>query len=346
VQDEIAKEISEKLRLQLTREEKKRLGKRPTLSREAYQLYLRGSFYMERLGPEDFQKSLQCCRQALEIDPAYAPAHARTSAAYLAMGIFGYIRPRDAYACAKAAALKAVETDGALAEAHAALGYVLLYFEWDWPGAEKEFRQAIEISPNSSDTHAALADWFVIMGRYDEALVEAQIAVQLDPFSVHALYRLSQSFYENRRSTEAEQQLQKALELNSGFVFAAYFLASVYSAQGRHEEALSVLANAADTSITRANMALAHARASHREKAMEIAHELERQPGQYFASFVLSTLHGLLGQEDEALTILEKLFEERLGALVHLSDRNYDSLRGSPRFQDLIRRIGLPPRRE
>ena len=342
VQEEIAKEISERLRLQLTRQEKKRLGKRPTLSREAYQLYLRGSFHSEKLSPDDFQKSLHYCRQALEFDPAYATAHARTSAAYLAMGLFGYIRPCDAFACAKAAALKAVETDGALAEAHLALGYVLLFFEWDWPGAEKEIRQAIEISPNSSDVHLGLAGWFTVMGRYDDMVNEAQIAVQLDPLSVNAIFRLGAGFYECRRYAEAEEQFHKALELHPAFVFAAYVLALLYSAQGRHQEALSLLASAADTPITRAYMALAHVRAGDREKALEIVHEAERHPRQDFAALVLSVVHGLLGEEDEAITILERLFEERLPALVYLNGRTYAPLHGSPRFQNLTGRIGLP----
>ena len=342
VQEEIAKEISERLRLQLTRQEKKRLGKRPTLSREAYQLYLRGSFHSEKLSPDDFQKSLHYCRQALELDPAYATAHARTSAAYLAMGLFGYIRPCDAFACAKAAALKAVENDGALAEAHLALGYVQLFFEWDWPGAEKEIRQAIEISPNSSDVHLGLAGWFVVMGRYDDMVKEAQIAVQLDPLSVNAIFRLGAGFYECRRYAEAEEQFQKVLKLHPGFDFAAYVLAMVYGVQGRHEEALSLLATAADTPITRAYMALAHVRAGDREKALEIVHEAERHPRQDFATLVLSVVHGFLGEEDEAITILERLFEERLPALVYLNGRTYASLRGSPRFQNLTGRIGLP----
>ena len=342
VQEEIAKEISERLRLQLTRQEKRRLGKRPTLSREAYQLYLRGSFHSEKLSPDDFQKSLHYCRQALEFDPAYATAHARTSAAYLAMGIFGYIRPCDAFACAKAAALKAVETDGALAEAHLALGYVLLFFEWDWPGAEKEIRQAIEISPNSSDVHLGLAGWFVVMGRYGDMVNEAQIAVQLDPLSVNAIFRLGAGFYECRRYAEAEEQFQKALKLHPGFDFAAYVLAMVYGVQGRHEEALSLLATAADTPITRAYMALAHVRAGDREKALEIVHEAERNPRQDFAALVLSVVHGFLGEEDEAITILQRLFEERLPALVYLNGRTYAPLRGSPRFQNLTGRIGLP----
>ena len=342
VQEEIAREISERLRLQLTRQEKKRLGKRPTLSREAYQLYLRGSFHSEKLSPDDFQKCLHYCRQALELDPAYATAHARTSAAYLAMGLFGYIRPCDAFACAKAAALKAVETDGALAEAHLALGYVLLYFEWDWPGAEKEIRQAIAISPNSSDVHLGLAGWFVVMGRYDDMVNEAQIAVQLDPLSVNAIFRLGAGFYECRRYAEAEEQFQKALKLHPGFDFAAYVLAMVYGVQGRHEEALRMMATASDTPITRAYMALAHVRAGDRGKALEIVHEAERHPRQDFAALVLSVVHGFLGEEDEAITILERLFEERLPALVYLNGRTYAPLRGSPRFQKLTGRVGLP----
>jgi serine/threonine protein kinase/Tfp pilus assembly protein PilF len=342
VQEEIAKEISEGLRLQLTREEKKRLGKRPTLSREAYQLYLRGSFHSEKLSPDDFQKSLHYCRQALEFDPAYATAHARTSAAYLAMGVFGYMRPCDAFACAKSAALKAVETDGALAEAHLALGYVLLFFEWDWPGAEKEFSKAIEISPNSSDAHLGLAGWLVVMGRYDDMVKEAQIAVQLDPLSVNAIFRLGAGFYECRRYAEAEEQFQKALKLHPGFDFAAYLLAMVYGVQGRHDEALSLLATAADTPITRAYMALAHVRAGDREKALEIVHQAECHPRQDFAALVLSVVHSFLGEEDEAITILERLFEERLPALVYLNGRTYAPLRGSPRFQNVTGRIGLP----
>jgi adenylate cyclase len=341
VQEEIAKEISERLRLQLTRHEKKRLGKRQTLSREAYQLYLRGSFHSEKLSSDDFQKSLHYCRQALEFDPAYATAHARTSAAYVAMGIFGYIRPCDAFACAKAAALKAVETDGALAEAHLALGYVRLFFEWDWPGAEKEIRQAIEISPNSSDVHLGLAGWFVVMGRYDDMVNEAQIAVELDPLSVNAIFRLGAGFYECGRYAEAEEQFQKALKLHPGFNFSAYVLAMVYDVQGRHEEALSLLATAADTPITRAYMALAHVRAGDREKALEIVHEAERYPRQDFAALVLSVVYSYLGKEDEAITILERLFEERLPALVYLNGRTYTPLHGSPRLASKTSLVAL-----
>ncbi len=149
-----------------------------------------------------------------------------------------------------------------------ALGYVLLFFEWNWPGTEKEIRQAIEISPNSSDVHLGLAGWFTVMGRYDDAVKEAQIAVQLDPLFVNAIFRLGAGFYECCRYAEAEEQFQKALELHPAFAFAAYVLALLHSAQGRHQEALRVLASAADTPITRAYMALAYVRAGDREKGL------------------------------------------------------------------------------
>lgn len=264
------------------------------------------------------------------------------SAAYLAMGLFGYIRPCDAFAFAKEAALRAVNTDEALAEAHLALGYVLLFFEWDWRGAEKEIRRAIEISPNSSDVHLGLSTWFVVMGRYDDMVNEAQIAVQFDPLSVNAIFRLGSGFYECGRYAEAEDQMKKVLELHPGFVFAAYVLALLYSLQGRHEEAVSVLAGAADTPITRAYMALAHVRAGLREKALEIVHEDERHGRQDFSALVLSVVHSLLGEEEEAIAILERLFEERLPALVYLNGRTYAPLRRSPRFHNLTGRIRLP----
>jgi TolB-like protein/Tfp pilus assembly protein PilF len=345
VQEEIAKEISDKLRLQLTPEEKKRLAKRPTKSREAYQLYLRAQFHWNKWTPEGAQKCLEYCRQALEIDPAYAPAHTRISLAFALMGIFGHLRPRDAFARAKAAALKALEIDEGLAEAHWALALILLYFEWDWPGAEKEFRRAIEISPSSSDPHTYYADWYVKMGRYGEAMAEAQTAVQLDPLSINAIFRLGHVLWESGRYAEAAEQFQKTLELNPDYDWAAYVLADACSAQGKHEEALRVLARVPDNASARAVTALVHACAGHREKALEIACELEREPRLDTTGFFLSAVHAHLGQEDEALTILEKLYEERLGLLIALNWGIHEPLRSSPRFQNLRRRIGLPPQR-
>jgi non-specific serine/threonine protein kinase len=343
VQEEIAKEISEKLRLQLTAEEKKRLSKRPTESREAYQLYLRAQFHWRKLTPDGAQKCLEYCRRALEIDPAYARAQAWLAMAFALMGAAGgYLRPRDAFARAKVAALKALEIDKGLAEAHAALGWILLY-EWDWPGAKKEFRGAIEISPNAPDAHWAHGEWYVVMGRYDEAMAEAQTALQLDPLSINANYFLGMVLWHSRRHAEAAEQFQKALELSPDYAWAAYLLAAQWSALGKHDEALHVLARLPDDPSAQAVAALVHARAGRREKALEIARELEREPRLDATGWFLAGVHAQLGQEDEGLTILEKLCEERLGLIIWLNMPLHDSLRSSPRFQDLRCRIGLPP---
>jgi len=342
VQEVIAREIAEKMRLQLTPEEKKGLTKRPTESREAYQLYLRARFHWSKWTPDGIQNCLEYCRQALEIDPAYAPAQACLSYAFTVMGIFGYLRPRDAFARGKVAALRALEIDEGLAEAHLALAVILLYFERDWPGAEKECKRATEIAPSSSDARWVYADWCLVMGRYNEAAIEAQAAIQLDPLSIDAIFRLGMALYESGRFVEAAEQFRKALELNPEFEVAAHLLAIACSAQGKHEEALKALSMVKENRATQAYRALVYAYAGHREKALEIAHELEREPRPDVGGFVLSAVHGYLGQEDEALRILEKLYEERLGLITYLNRRRHAPLQSSLRFQDLLRRIGLP----
>ena len=299
-------------------------------------------FHWSKWTPEGMQKCLEYCRQALEIDPTYARTHALISLAFTLMGIVGYLRPREAYARGKVAALKALEFDEGLAEAHVAMAWILLYFEWDWPGVEKEYKRAIEIDPSYPGAHYGYSDWLFIMGRYNEALAEAQRAVQLDPLSIQAIFGLGQVLYETDRCAEAAEQFQKALELNPAFDIAAYALAVACSAQGKHEEALNALAMVTDGRATQAYRALVHAYASHREKALEIAHELEREPRPDLATYVLSFVHGYLGQEDEALRILEKLYEERFGLIPWLNRRSFAPLRGSPRFQDLLSRIRLP----
>jgi tetratricopeptide (TPR) repeat protein len=287
------------------------------------------------------QKCLEYCLQALEIDAAYAPAHALVSSAYTLMGTFGYMKRGDVMARSIASAREALARDKALPEAHVALGHILYYFEWDIPGAEKEFRQAMEMDPNSAHPHFMLAELLIAMGRPQEAQAEAMRAVQLDPLSFNALFRLGVVLYERGRETEAAEQSRKALELNPSFDFAAYLLALTCSAQGKHEDAFSALANAADSRDTRAYRALIDAYAGHREEALGIANDLEREPRCDFARCTLSAAYGVLGEENKALAILDELFEERFGLLVLLNRRRFESLRGSPRFQDLLRRIGL-----
>jgi tetratricopeptide (TPR) repeat protein len=201
----------------------------------------------------------------------------------------------------------------------------------------------MEMDPNSVAPHTMLAELLIAMGRPQEAQAEAMRAVQLDALSLTALFRLGSVLYESGQETGAAEQFRKALELNPSFDFAAYLLAVTCSAQGKHEDAFSTLANVAESRDTRAYRALIHAYAGHREEALGIANDLEREPRCDYARFVLSCAYGVLGEENKALAILDQLFEERFGLLILLNRRRFESLRGSPRFQDLLRRIGLAP---
>src|SRR5215472_16535814 len=181
VQEELAHQISEKLRLRLTPEDEKRLAKRPTLNREAYQFLLKAHYYLTKYTSESLQRGVAYLKQAIEADPGYAEAYAYLSSAYSGFGLLGFLVPAETFSRAKAAALKALEIDDSLAEAHSALGLVRLYYEWDWSGAEAALRRALELNPNYAWGHAFWSEWLLIMGRYEEAVAEARLAVELDP---------------------------------------------------------------------------------------------------------------------------------------------------------------------
>jgi len=172
VQEELARQISEKLRLRLTPEDEKRLAKRPTQNRDAYQLLLKAQYHLNKPSRESLQQGLVYARQAIEADPGYAEAYAWVSAAYSWLGLFDFVPPAEAFPKAKAAAQKALEIDDSLAEAYAVLGHVLLLHEWDWSGAERTCKQAIKLNPNYAWGHAIWSDWLVVMGRLEEAIAE------------------------------------------------------------------------------------------------------------------------------------------------------------------------------
>jgi len=198
VQEELARQISENLRLRLTPEDEKRLSKPSSQNREAYQLLLKADYRMNKWTPEGLQRGMAYARQAIEADPAYAAAYAWMSAIYSGLGLFGFLPPAEALPKAKAAAMKALEIDDSLPEAHAVLAMVRLYYEWDWSGAEQACRRAIELNPNYAWAHAFWSDWLIIMGHHEEAMAEAQLAVELDPLSAPLNSKLGQKLYFRR----------------------------------------------------------------------------------------------------------------------------------------------------
>jgi TolB-like protein/Tfp pilus assembly protein PilF len=240
VQEELARQISENLRLRLTPEDEKRLAKRPTQNREAYQFLLKADYFLTKFTPEGLQRGMAYARQAIEADPVYAEAYAYISAVYVALGLLGFLMPSEAFPRAKAAALKALEIDDSLAEANTALGAVRLFYEWDWSGAEQALRRAIELNPNYVWGHADWSHWLLARGRYEEAITETQIAIELDPLSAGLIFKLGQKLCYLRDYDRSLEPLQKTLELDSNFVWAHAFLAQVYAWKGAYEESLAV----------------------------------------------------------------------------------------------------------
>jgi len=347
VQAEVARQISEKLRLRLTPEEKKRLAKQPTHNREAYQLFLKAQYFANKWTPEGLRQGMAYARQAIEADPGYAAAYAWIAFTYGNLATFGTLPPSEAAPKAKAAALRALEIDESLADAHTALGALQAYYEWDLRGAERSLKRALELDPNYAWAHYYYGYWLLITGGHDEALAEMHRSVELDPLSVNFSNSLGYLFYLLRDYDRALEQYQKTLELDPKFILAHLGLGRVYSEKGMHEEGIRESEEAVRLSggapYSKASLGLSLAKAGQLDEAHKILEELKRQPKQEnIADHLVPALHATLGEKDEAFAILERAYEKHNVWLVYLSTPSFDSLRDDPRFADLCRRIGLP----
>lgn len=239
VQEEIAREISEKLRVQLTGDEKKRLTRRPTQNKEAYQLYLKALYFWNKWSPDDFNKAIEYSRQAIDKEPGYAPAYAMLANSYSKLGSYGFLPPAEAFPKAKAAALKALEIDESLPEAHVSLALTLLVHDWDWSGAERECRRALALNPDYSLAHQVYGRCLGVKGRMDEALAEFRRSVELDPLSPASSFVLGSWLFFAREYDQAIEQLRKTLDLEPSMMRAEEYMAWACAHKGRYEEAFA-----------------------------------------------------------------------------------------------------------
>ena len=242
LQEELARNICESLRPRLTIHEEELLSKRPTEDREAYLLYLKAMFYANKWTPDGIQQGFTYCRQAIEKDPLFADAYAGLAYLYSQVSYFGAYSPREAFPAARAAALKALQINDRLATAHAAMGYILLAYEWDWPRAEKASRRAIELAPNIPGGHHVLSLWCLVNRRPDEAIYEAKKALEIDPLSIPYHHNLAFIYQGLRKYELGIEQLHKLLQIEPAFAPAHEMLAVSYAFMGRYEEALAGLA--------------------------------------------------------------------------------------------------------
>jgi len=350
VQEEISREITEKLRLKLTGEERKYLTKRYTENTEAYQLYLKGRYYWNRRTPESLNKGIEYFQQAIEKDPTYALAYTGLADSYSLLGSsIGGLSPKETFPKAKAAALNALERDDTLAEAHAARALVSLRYDWDWPAAESEIKRAIDLNPNYATTYQWYSDYLVIMGRPDEAVDAVKRAQELDPLSIIINSLMGMRVYHQRRYDQAIEQSLEALELDPNFAQTHYFLGLNYEQQTRYEEAVASLKRA--TTLSPGNLsylsALGHAYAvwGHRGEAMKVLDQLqELSQHRYVSPHEMAILYAGLDEDEHAFAWLDKAYADRSWRLVFLKlEPRFNNLHADPRFAELVTRVGLTP---
>ena len=317
----------------------------------AYDAYQRGRVLWEQRNPALLERSLEYFDQAASLDPAYAQPWAGKADAYIAMGVpaFGALRPLEARRLAKEAALKAIELDPNLAEAHTSLAFTAFLHDWDWPVAERRFKQALELNPQYPLAHHWYAEFLNEMGRFDEAMAEIRRAQALDPMSVLIHRDVGWHLFCQRRYDEAIAQLRETLTLDPGFAAARTLLARALSAKGLHRDALSELEQtrqAISTSTYLSFRGYIDAAAGDRSNALDAIAELRRLAGStYVSPYYLALIHAALGQNADALTELERSHAEQDSTLVTVNiDPRFDALRNEPRFKALIARMQFPAR--
>ena len=347
VQEEIATEISAKLRLKLTSGEKKSLKKRHTEKIEAYNLYLKGRYYLNKRTGPDAMKGLDYFRQAIEVDPNYALAHAGFADSYIVLGAWNSVSSKEAFPKARAAALKALELDKTLGEAHASLGFVYDSFDWDWPKSEKEFKRGIRLKPN----YASTFEWYALclshQARHEEAISMAKRAQELDPLTPIISTVVGLVCHYARQYERALAEYLQIIEMDPRFVAAHYFCGCTYSQLGEHEKAIAeqelALQISGNSTLPLALLGNALAMAGKRYAAEEKLEQLRRLKGSTFVSpFFEALIHIPLGQTDEAFACLEQAYDERFHRVSSIKvEPMLDPVRSDSRFEELLRRVGL-----
>ena len=348
LQSDVAQAIAREIRIAVTPDEEARLTKSYQVNPEAHDAYLKGRYYAYKFTPEAVKKGLEYYEQAIEKDPNYAPAYAGLAVTYFFLGQpLDALPSREALSKSSAAATKAVELDDKLAEAHTALATAKLFYDWDWAGAEREYKLALELNPNSADAHTDYAVYLGVIGRHRESIAEIQRALDLDPFNLSVRALVGELFYYGREYDRAIEKLQKTLELDPNFTRAHIVLWWVYEAKGMYSEAVAAyqkylsLTGVSPEEIAAVGNAYAAGgiRAVHRW-LLETAIEDSKQG--YVRSMYFASTYAALGEKDQAFAWLEKAYHERDGQLMFLKvDPPLDNLRSDPRFTALLKKVGF-----
>src|SRR5262245_40314493 len=339
LQNSLSQQIAEVLRVRLTSSDKLELAKRQTENSEAYHLYLKGRFYWNKLTLAGVRKGIELFEEAIQKDPNYALAYTGLLDGYTYLN-----NPVEA----RKAAVKALELDPTLGEAHASLGFFTFLYDWDWLKAEVEFKRAIDLSPSYAQAHHWYSIYLAHMGRNGEAIHEAQLAQQLDPLSLLMNQTAGLVLAVARQYDRAAEELRKVIDMDANYVAAHGTLGLVYARQGMCEQAIGEFERVASlagghpgvaTSL-KALAAYTYAVCNRQDKARALVDEISGEP--FASAYLLATIHASLGEHDRALDWLDRAYADRDAQIVSLKvDPAFDPLRTTDRFQKLLTRIGL-----
>jgi TolB-like protein/Flp pilus assembly protein TadD len=348
LEEEIARKISDSLRVKLSGEDKKKLAKRFTENTEAYQLYLRGRHYWLRRTPDQVKKALDYFQQAIEKDPGYALAYSGLGDCYSILGVYSILPPKESFARAKAAAAAAVAFDDELAEGHTTLAFIRGCFDWDWDGADKEYQRALELNPGYWVTNYWYAPTLTIMRRFDQAERQIQHGLELEPFSPVIAHGAAMNSLMKRRYDESIQRSLAALANDPSHFLLRMWLGIAYQQEGRHAQAIEELERATELCARNVSWVLgalgsAYATAGKRDEAMAILHELLDRAERETVDCVAPVLvYVSLGDLENAFLWLEKALESRgMVATLISGDPRLDPMRGDPRFHAALKRMNL-----
>ncbi len=348
LQSEIARQVANEVRIILTPEERDRLGIARQVNPDAHESYLKARHFWNKRTEESVKKALSYFHQAIDTDPTYAQGYSGLADSYNILGYYNALSPIEAYPRAKAAALKALELDDSLAEPHAALGVVKRDFEWDWSGAEVEFRRAIELNPGYVEAYHWRSTLLSMLGRHAEALREKKKALAMDPLSVVIRTDLARTYYFSRDYEQSVEQYRAALDMDPNFGSAYLWLAQVYEQKGLYEEAISSLRTgthlSSDSAYALARLGHGYAIAARCDEARAVLNQLNSLSSQrYVSPYDIALVHLGLQENDEAFKWLQRAVEQRSLWLGYLNvEPQLDPLRPDRRFDGLLRSIDLP----
>jgi eukaryotic-like serine/threonine-protein kinase len=349
LQADVARAVVERIQVSLTTGERSRIaGSRPLVKPSAYEAYVRGTYFLGKATETDYRTAIGYFQKAIDADPTYAAAYAGMADGYTSLGYFGTVAPRETFPKARVAALKALELDSMLPGAHRAIAYEKYYGEWDFAGADQGFRRALELDSTSAQINWHYGMYLTAINRSAEAIARVERAQDLDPLSLIIQAASARSYYNARRYEDAIAQAKSALEIDSTFGRAHFWVGMANEQLGRSDEAIrefeTTLSFGGPATIYLAALGHAYGRAGRRDKALAVLADLQtRAKSRYISPLDIATVYLGLGDTDAIFEWLERAFQTRASALVYLAvDPRYDAVRDDPRFQDLVRRVGLP----